>query len=207
MTAQALRTRQARNATDRRPRIQFVAHRLPAAPHFAWRNDPTGKSLRVFNPGLSSPSRKNFPLNMSGKSPLQARPVPPDKGADRESSRTRGGMRWTRQRRARKGSQGGFPVSDRPARGRTALPTILARTRRTARGPAGSLAWTGADGEVVWSRRPDAGVKSCGRCIRPDRVSDASSNREATVATKPGHRGEREVSRNPFAQGKPERSG
>ena len=55
---------------------------------------------------LSSPVDKNIPLNASGKSPLQARPVPPEKGADRESSRTSGGMRWTRQRRARNGIAG-----------------------------------------------------------------------------------------------------
>ena len=42
-----------------------------------------------------------------------------------------------------------------------------------------------ADGEVVWSWRPDAGVKLRGGI------------RQATVAKKPGHRGELEVSRNP----------
>ena len=50
-------------------------------------------------------------------------------------------MRWTRQRRARKGLQGGFnSVSDRPARGRTALPTVFDETGRIARGPARALA-------------------------------------------------------------------
>ena len=44
-----------------------------------------------------------------------------------------------------------------------------------------------ADGEVAWSRRPDAGVKSSGSQRFPG----------ATVARKPGHRGEREVSRKP----------
>ena len=43
-----------------------------------------------------------------------------------------------------------------------------------------------ADGEVVWSWRPDAGAKLCG------------SFREVTVAKKPGHRGEYEVSRKPL---------
>jgi transposase len=44
------------------------------------------------------------------------------RGADRASSRTRDGMRWTRQRRHERQSQGGLrPVSDRPACGRTAL--------------------------------------------------------------------------------------
>jgi len=40
-----------------------------------------------------------------------------------------------------------------------------------------------ADGEVVWSRRPDAGVKLAG--VIP----------QATVTTKPGHRGEHEGNR------------
>src|ERR1700737_4426108 len=42
-----------------------------------------------------------------------------------------------------------------------------------------------ADGEVVWSWRPDAGVKLAGS-VPP-----------MTVAKKPGHRGEREGSRKP----------
>jgi len=36
-------------------------------------NGPTGKISK----NLSSPVSKNIPLNTSGKSPLQARPVPP----------------------------------------------------------------------------------------------------------------------------------
>jgi hypothetical protein len=54
--------------------------------------NPSGKSPKT----LSSPSRKNIPLNASGKSVLRIRPSHPMRGADRESSRTRGGMRWTR---------------------------------------------------------------------------------------------------------------
>jgi hypothetical protein len=49
-----------------------------------------------------------------------------------------------------------------------------------------------ADGEVVWSWRPDAGAKFC------------ESHRGATVARKPGHRGEREVSCKTTAQGRPD---
>ncbi|MGZ5875369.1 MAG: hypothetical protein ACXWKP_25050, partial [Bradyrhizobium sp.] len=41
----------------------------------------------------------------------------------------------------------------------------------------------GADGEVVWSWRPDAGVKS------------AEAAPQATVANKPGHRGDHEGNR------------
>src|SRR5260370_42247603 len=56
------------------------------------------------------------------------------------SSRTRGGMRWTRQRFACDGIAGRVarPVSSHPARGRETI---------------------AADGKIVWSRRPDAGVK------------------------------------------------
>ena len=46
-----------------------------------------------------------------------------------------------------------------------------------------------ADGEAVWSRRPDAGVKL---------VKEISP---MMVANKPGHQGEREISRNTIACG------
>ncbi len=77
----------------------------------------------------------------------------PGKRGVSRSSRTRGGMRWTRA-----------------CRWRTALL---------------------ADGEVVWSWRPDAGAKSSG------------SIRFMTGARKPGPRGEREISRKTTAQGRP----
>jgi hypothetical protein len=47
-----------------------------------------------------------------------------------------------------------------------------------------------ADGEVVWSWRPDAGVKFAGDDL------------QATVARKPGHRGEHEVNVKTIAQGR-----
>jgi len=107
-------------------------------------------------------------------------------------------MRWTRQRRARKGLQGGSSVSDRPACGRTALLTVFDETGRMVRGPARPLA------------RRARTVKSCG----PDAPTLASSFVEMCPA-QPGsryiinprsdggkkarsHRGEREVSRKPL---------
>jgi hypothetical protein len=51
------------------------------------------------------------------------------------------------------------------------------------------------DGEVVWSWHPDAGVK----------LADLSPS--ATVAKKPGHRGERGISRKPLRAGAPGDSG
>src|ERR1700748_1713261 len=50
----------------------------------------------------------------------------------------------------------------------------------------------GADGEVVWSSRPDAGAKFCGHHPRSD------------GGRKAGHRGEREGNRKTIAQGKPD---
>ena len=52
---------------------------------------------------------------------------------------------------------------------------------------------TEADGEVVWSWRPDAGVKLVER-------SASDGGKQA------GHRGEREVSRKTIAQGRPDAS-
>ena len=53
---------------------------------------------------------------------------------------------------------------------------------------------TEAYGEVVWSWRPDAGVKF----LRGYRFSGA------TVTKKPGHRGEPVISRKTIAQGRPD---
>src|SRR5258705_10921051 len=66
--------------------------------------------------------------------------IPPHYRGGSRSSRTRGGMRWTRQRFACDGIAGRVarPVSSHPARGRETI---------------------AADGKIVWSRRPDAGVK------------------------------------------------
>ena len=83
-------------------------------------------------------------------------------------------MRWTRQRRARTGSQGGSSlVSDR-------------RARKTNGAE--------ADGEVVWSWHPLL-VSSRRRSWRPNRAREDHSIREATVARGIRRRGERAISR------------
>ena len=113
-------------------------------------------------------------------------------------------MRWTRQRRARKGSQGGMnSVSDRPVRVRTALLTILAGTGRDARGPARALAgwartakWCGPDAPRLASSRVEMHPAQPGR--------DASSIRTATVAKVQGSPGRARIRRNPIVQGKPD---
>ena len=62
-------------------------------------NQPDGQITADFPKLKSSQGIKNKSLNTSGKSPLQARPVSPDERGGSRSSRTRGGMRWTRVRR------------------------------------------------------------------------------------------------------------
>jgi hypothetical protein len=116
---------------------------------------------------LSSPFRKDvsvFPKYKSGY--MIRRPT-----RERGGSRVVTNARWDAMDATASGAQwdrrAGFPVSDRPARGRTTLLTVFARTRRAARGPARPLAQTVAYGEVVWSWRPDAGVKSCGDASGP----------------------------------------
>ncbi len=91
----------------------------------------------------------------------------PHRGAFRDRHGRWSGMRWTRQRRARRGSQGGS-CRERSDGARTNdAANRLCQNSPCARGAAGSLAWTGADGEVVWSWRPDAGVKSGGDASGP----------------------------------------
>src|ERR1700676_4296768 len=55
---------------------------------------------------VSTPLCKNISLHPSGKSSLQLRAIPPHKRGVSRSSRTRGGMRWTRQRFAHDGTEG-----------------------------------------------------------------------------------------------------
>jgi hypothetical protein len=75
-------------------------------------------------------------------------------------------------------------LSDRPARGRTALQPAFARVLPDRTRPGERSAETVADGEVVWSWRPDAGVKPCSALhTQPGR--EARSIRKATVANKP----------------------
>jgi hypothetical protein len=52
----------------------------------------------------------------------------------------------------------------------------------------------GADGEVVWSRYPDADIKL---------ATIASAIALAMVTTSPAHQGEREISRKTIARGMP----
>ena len=74
---------------------------------------------------------------------------------------TASGAQWDRR--------AGLPVSDRPARGRTALQTVFDGTLPGCTRLAERSVKAVADGEVVWSWRPDAGVKFC-EMRSPNRV-------------------------------------
>jgi hypothetical protein len=95
------------------------------------------------------------------------------------SSRTRGGMRWTRQRRACDGIAG----------------RIALRERYPARKTNGACAY----GEGVWSWHPLL-VSSRRRCCESNRVRQ-NLNPPATVAKGTRHRGERVISRKAIACG------
>jgi hypothetical protein len=99
-------------------------------------------------------SRKIFRFRRRANQFYQFAPSHPPGGADRESSRTRDGMRWTRQRRRDRRSQGGInPVSDQPARRRTALQR-LGWNSADSTWSAAVLVEVAAYGEVVWSWHP-----------------------------------------------------
>ena len=69
-----------------------------------------------------APSQKTFRFRRRANQFYQLAPSFPGKRGASRSSRTRDGMRWTRQRWRANGVAGqALPVSDRPARGRTAL--------------------------------------------------------------------------------------
>ena len=135
---------------------------LPAL-QTATENGPTGKSAKTC-PALFS---KIFRLTRRANHLYKLAPSHPRRGGSRVVTNARwdamdataSGAQWDRR--------AGLPVSDRPARGRTTLQPIFDETRRMVRGPARPLAETVADGEVVWSWRPDAGVKSCGDASGP----------------------------------------
>jgi hypothetical protein len=82
------------------------------------------------------PSRENNPLNPSGKSPLQARPIPPERGAFRDRHECGAGCG------GRKSAGAQMAVAGRLFNGAREQPAG-ARTNGA-----------DADGEVVWSCRP-----------------------------------------------------
>jgi len=120
-------------------------------------DSPTGKSLLIFRNRVKPKNKKYFPRHVGQIGGVNL-PVSPEKGRIASRHELCGGMRWTRQRRARKGSQGGVAVSDDPARRRTMLPTVFARTlpgRESRR----DLWWRWARTARSCGLAPQAGVK------------------------------------------------
>jgi hypothetical protein len=112
------------------------------------------------------------------------------------------GMRWTWQRRAREGSQGGFSVSDQPARRRPALKRLrrnfgrqhMSRSKRFGGGS------RGRQKRVVLA--PVAGVKLM-EIFRGPTGHRAIANLSAMEARGIRLQGERAISRKTIAQGRP----
>jgi hypothetical protein len=92
-------------------------------------------------------------------------------------------MRWTRECRARRGVAGRGYIRERSAARRTSDAIV--------------------DGEVVWSWRPDAGVKACGCRVEPDRalMRDDPQDDGGKTARSPGRS---RISRKAIAQGRPD---
>ena len=111
---------------------------------------------------LSSPICKNISLRRQVETALFIPHVPPDKRGVRDRHERWGGMRWTRQRRAREcDRRAGFPVSDRTARRTNGADPPSLKLRRTWHKPV-EASWRrrccGRQNRVVLA--PVAGVKS-----------------------------------------------
>jgi hypothetical protein len=113
------------------------------------------------------------------------------------------GMRWTRERRARRWLQGGFAVSDRTARGTSGAQERLHHdVGGVARNSVACVVERLADGEVVWSWRPNALAPSL-------EETRAEPNRAAMRDVAQGDGGKRDgsprrsrISRNTIARGR-----
>jgi hypothetical protein len=104
---------------------------------------------------------------------------PAMRGVSRTSRTLGRKMRWTRWRRARQSVAGRiFPGAIQRRAGRATLDPPRWRLRQVARQPVRSSDDAFADGEVVWSWRPEAGGKFCeaSRRVRPDWEALMSQN-------------------------------
>ena len=106
--------------TIRSPAACFVSRASTILQPGLRQNNPPGKSLLIFGISVKPKNQKYSASHAAQITGMTPRVSPDERGVSR-TSRTRGGMRWTR------------------------------RLRQTNAG--------GADGEAVWSWRPDAGVK------------------------------------------------
>ena len=116
-----------------------------------------------------------------------------------------GGLRWTRQRQARKMFAGRASVSEHWPRRRTALKRFRYCFGRHALGRLKSVAKEAAYGKTVWSWHPWL-VSRRRRFAKPDRATRAA-NSPVTEARGIRLRGELGISRKTIAQGMPGCSG
>jgi hypothetical protein len=108
---------------------------------------PSGKSPKI----CPAPLVKIFRLTRRANRLYKLAPSHPRRGGSRVVTNARWDAMDATASGAQSDRRAGPSVSDRPARGRTALLTVFARTSRAARGSARPLALMVADGEVVWS--------------------------------------------------------
>ena len=100
-----------------------------------------------------SPSRKIFRFRRRANQFYQLAPSFPGKRGASRSSRTRDGMRWTRQRWRASVIAGRFAVSEQRRADERRF-NASAKTRRAAHGSSRALVEVAAYGEVVWSWHP-----------------------------------------------------
>jgi hypothetical protein len=127
-----------------------------------------GKSARFPKYGVSSPFRKNISLNPPGKSLPETRPSHPRQGRFANVTNAR----WDAMDATASGAQGiagRFPVSNRPACGRTALLTVFDETGRIARGPARASARRARTAKLCGPGAPTL-VSSLAEMFSPNRV-------------------------------------
>jgi hypothetical protein len=159
---------------------------------------PTGKSAKT----CPAPFRKIFRFACRANQSYQLAPSHPPRGADRESSRTRDGMRWTRQRRRASVFAGRSSVSERRRARRTTLLSPSTKLRRTCTSLAKRLAKTGRVRQNRVVLAPVAGVKSAeARSAQPGLIVIQSAGDGDKGIRR---RGERGISRKAIAQGMPD---
>ena len=116
---------------------------------------------------MSSPSRKNILLFRRPKSGLLIHPSHPTRGVAHVTN-----ARWDAMDATASGAQGiagRNELRERLSGARTndAANCLRRNSLGWVRGPAGALARRARTGEIVLSRRPDAGAKSCGDASGP----------------------------------------
>src|ERR1700737_3303484 len=193
-------------ATDRYPpfsddaSLQRMSGKAPSASQTTTENSPAGKTPKT----CPAASTKIFRLTRRANHLYKLAPSHPKKGRIASRHERAVGCDGRDSVGRAMGSQGGSS-RERSDGART----NDAANRLCQNSPGGTRRGKifGVDGRGRRSRvvlAPRCWRQVLRRCIRPNRVRDVSSIRKATVARKPGHRGEFEVSRKPFAQGKPE---